>query len=239
LVFGGYGDTELSIYGHEPALEEGMVVGASSFARELEEAQFEILRRSELHQEAVLRAVANKANAEPARQIEEGEMVLAKRGGLGQRPKDKLQSKYTGPYVVVDRPDPSHSIVKIVHLATRKVESRHMNELVVCNMSQFREVQDAIPFALQDEWTYQVDSILQHKPDGPRRVNGRLRAKSKYEFLTLYKHIPQSQEEGEENPSWQPWSHVKHLQAMRNYCSQPEVATLLGTDFYESSDSDE
>ena len=150
-----------------------MVAGASSFARELEEAQFELLRRSELHQEAVLRAVANKANAEPARQIEEGEMVLAKRGGLGQRPKDKLQSKYTGPYVVVDRPDPSHSIVKIVHLATRKVESRHMNELVVCNMSQFREVQDAIPFALQDEWTYQVDKILEHRPVGPRRINGR------------------------------------------------------------------
>jgi len=126
-----------------------------------------------------------------------------------------------------------------MHLATKKIESRHMSELVECNMSHFRDVQDAIPFALQDEWTYQVDSILQHKPDGPRRVNGRLRAKSKYEFLTLYKHIPQSQEEGEENPSWQPWSHVKHLQAMRNCCSQPEVATLLGTDFYESSDSDE
>ena len=242
LVFGGYGDTELSIYGHEPALEEGMVVGASSFARELEEAQFEILRRSELHQEAVLRAVANKANAEPARQINEGEMVLAKRGGLGQRPKDKLQSKYTGPYVVVDRPDPSHSIVKIVHLATRKVESRHMNELVVCNMSQFREVQDAIPFAVQDEWTYQVDQVLEHRPVGPRKINGRTRPKSRYEFLTKYKHIPLSQEEGDENPSWQPWAFVKHLGALRNYCNQPEVKRDLGTDFYVSeegsSDSD-
>jgi hypothetical protein len=85
-----------------------------------------------------------------------------------------------------------------------------------------------------------VDRIVDHRPSGPRRVNGRLRAKSKYEFLTQYKHIPLSQEEGDENPSWQPWSHVKHLQAMRNYCSQPEVEVLLGTDFYvsESSDSD-
>ena len=192
-------------------------------------------------QEGVLRAVAQKVESAPGRELQEGDIVLARRGGLGHRPKDKLQAKYTGPYMVTDRPDPTHAVVRIMHLATKKIESRHMTELVECNMSHFREVQEAIPFALQDEWTYQVDSILQHKPDGPRRVNGRLRAKSKYEFLTLYKHIPQSQEEGEENPSWQPWSHVKHLQAMRNYCSQPEVATLLGTDFYvsESSDSEE
>ena len=241
LVLGGYGDSDTAIYSIDPALEEGVAIEASEYAKELEQAQFEILRRSELHQEGVLRAVAQKVESSPGRELQEGDIVLARRGGLGHRPKDKLQAKYTGPYMVTDRPDPTHAVVRIMHLATKKIESRHMTELVECNMSHFREVQEAIPFALQDEWTYQVDSILQHKPDGPRRVNGRLRAKSKYEFLTLYKHIPQSQEEGEENPSWQPWSHVKHLQAMRNYCSQPEVATLLGTDFYvsESSDSEE
>ena len=81
-----------------------------------------------------------------------------------------------------------------------------MSELVECNMSHFREVQDAIAFALQDEWTYQVEQILEHRPVGPRKVNRKLRPKSSYEFLTKYKHIPVSQEEGDENPSWHPWT---------------------------------
>ena len=75
-------------------------------------------------------------------------MVLARRGGLGHRPKDKLQTRYTGPYVVLERPDPTQSIVHIAHIATKKVEARHMNELVNCDMSHFRSVQEAIPFAL-------------------------------------------------------------------------------------------
>jgi hypothetical protein len=109
-----------------------------------------------------------------------------------------------------------------------------MNDLVGCNMSHFRDVEAAIPYAIQDEWTYQVERILEHRPTGPRRTNGKLRAKKRYEFLTLYKHIPLSQEEGEENPSWQPWSHVKHLQALSHYCNKPEIVAQLGNDFYVS-----
>jgi hypothetical protein len=241
LLFGGYGDTELAMYAEDPASMEGEQVDASGFARELEEAQFEMLRRSELHQEEVLRQVVEQASREGARMIQEGDMVLARRGGLGNRPKDKLQTRYTGPYVVLERPDPTQSIVNIAHIATKKIEARHMNELVKCDMSHFRSVQEAIPFALQDEWTYQVDRIMEHRPAGPRRVNGRLRPKHRYEFLTLYKHIPLSQEEGDENPAWQPWNQVKHLQAMRTYCHEQNVMSQLGTDFYvsehESDDS--
>jgi hypothetical protein len=240
LIMGGYGDTDLSLIDNDPPRAEGEVVRASDYARELEEAQFVLLRRSELHQEEVLRAVAKKASESEGRQIQEGDVVLAKRGGMGNRPKDKLQTKFTGPYIVVERPDPTQSIVRISHIATKKIESRHMNELVLCNMSHFREVQDAIPYALQDEWTYQVEQIIEHRPTGPRRANGRLRPKHRYEFLTKYKHIPLSQEEGEENPSWQPWSHVKHLQALREYCNKPEIITQLGNDFYVSElESDE
>lgn len=239
LVLGGYGDSELAMIGSDPAFEEGIQVQSCNYARELEQAQFELLRRSELHQEERLRRVAEAAIENPAREIVEGSVVLAVRGGLGKRPKDKLQTRYTGPYVVVDRPDPAHSIVQISHIATQKVEERHMSELAVCDMSRFREIEEAIPFALQDEWTYQVDSILQHRPEGPRRVNNRLRAKSKYEFLTLYRHIPQSQEEGDENPCWQPWANVKHLSALRTYCALPQAAGL-GADFYVSeSESDD
>ena len=239
LLMGGYGDTDMSMFADNPVVDEGEIVQAADYARELEEAQMEMLRRSEMHQEEVLRAVAERATREGARQIHEGDIVLARRGGFGNRPKDKLQSKFTGPYVVVERDDPTQSIVRIAHIATKKVESRHMSELVNCNMSHFRDVEAAIPYAIQDEWTYQVERILEHRPAGPRRVNGRLRAKSRYEFLTQYKHIPLSQEEGDENPAWQPWSHVRHLQALRTYCNQPEVVSQLGNDFYVSEQESE
>jgi hypothetical protein len=239
LIMGGYGDTDLSMFDSDPARAEGETIGAADYARELEEAQFVLLRRSELHQEEVLRAVAKKASESEGRQIQEGDIVLARRGGMGKRPKDKLQAKFTGPYVVVERPDPTQSIVRISHIATKKIEQRHMNELVVCNMSHFREVHEAAPYALQDEWTYQVEQILDHRPAGPRRVNSKLRPKHRYEFLTKYKHIPLSQEEGEENPSWQPWSHVKHLQALSHYCSKPDIIAQLGNDFYVSEQESE
>ncbi len=239
LVMGGYGDTELSMFAHDPVTREGEIMEASNYVRELEDAQFELMRRSELHQEKILEAVAKKATEEGARRIYEGDIVLAIRGGLGKRPKDKLQSKYTGPYMVVERQDPAQSIVRIAHIAPNNIESRHMSDLVSCTMSHFQTVQDAIPFALQDEWTYQVEKILEHRPTGPRRINGRLRPKHRYEFLTQYKHIPLSQEEGDENPSWQPWSHVKHLQALREYCRDIDVSNQLGHDFYVSENESE
>jgi hypothetical protein len=236
LLLGGYGDSELAMVDMDPAIGDWSEVNAATLVKELEQAQFEILRRSELHQEARLAKVAQDARTNPTRMLEEGMIVLAARGGFGKRPKDKLQTRYTGPYVVLERPDPSHSIVRVSHIATKKVESRHMSELVICDMSRFQEIEEAVPFAIQDEWTYQVDHISEHRPSGARRVNGRLRAKSKYEFLTVYKHIPLSQEEGDENPSWQPWSYVRHLSALREYCNLPHVKLELGNDFYVSED---
>ena len=51
LVLGGYGDSELAMIAKDPAFEEGIQLEACSYARELEQAQCERLRRSELHQE--------------------------------------------------------------------------------------------------------------------------------------------------------------------------------------------
>jgi hypothetical protein len=120
LVLGGYGDSESAMIDKDPAFDEGMQVESCSYARELEQTQFELLRRSELHQEERLRRVAKSAQENSVREISEGSVVLAVRGGLGKRPKDKLQTRYTGPYLVVERPDPTHLIVKICHIATKK-----------------------------------------------------------------------------------------------------------------------
>ena len=96
--------------------------------------------------------------------------------------------------------------------------------------------------AQRDFWEYSIDSIVNHRPQLPRRQRGRrARPKRDYEFLVRYKYLPLSSEEGSENPSWQPWSFVRHLTALRDYCSSPLVRNVLGDDFYveESVDPEE
>ena len=239
LLYGGYADTELALFEEHPAVGEGTAVPGWVFARELEAAQWELLKRSELHQERVLEEVIRVAEAKGVREVQEGEWVLVRRGGLGQRPKSKLQSRYMGPYLVVDRPDPSSSIISCQHLATKVVSKFHLSEVQVVDLSSYREVTDALPLAVRDEWTYMIDSIVAHRPAGSRKMaSGRLRAKQSYSFLVKYALLPESNELGEENPCWQPWSNCQHLTALRDYCAKPEVRRELGDNFYVS-DHDE
>jgi hypothetical protein len=234
LLLGGYGDSDMAMFQDDPAIGEGEAITAGEYAKELEEVQFQLLTRSEEHQEGVLRAVAERATREGARQIQEGQYVLALRGGLGGRPKEKLQCRYSGPYLVTRRPDPTHSLVECLHIATRELVTFHMDILQICNMSHFSDAAAAIPYAERDDWTYTVDRILSHRPRGPR---GR-RAKSRFEFEVLYRNIPRSIEPGEENPCFQPWANVKHLTALRDYCSQLAVAAELGVGFYVSENEE-
>jgi hypothetical protein len=236
LLLGGYGDSEIAMFQNDPAVGEGELALAGGYAQELEEAQFRFLTLSESHQEQRLQAAVEKSRSEGQRQITEGQYVLALRGGFGGRPKEKLQCKYTGPYLVVQRPDPTHSIVKCCHLASREIVELHMCDLQICNMSHFREnEEEAARFAERDDWTYTVDSILRHRPSGFRRR----RAKSSYEFEVLYKHLPRSTEPGDENPCFQPWENVKHLEALKDYCARPDVQAELGNGFYVSEGEEE
>jgi hypothetical protein len=235
LLYGGYADTELSLFEEHRAFGEGEAVPGWRFAQELEEAQWELLRRSELHQEKVLSEVIQVAESKGVREIREGEWVLAKRGGLGQRPKGKLQSRYMGPYLVVDRPDPTTSVVSCQHLGTKQVCKFHMSELQAVDLSHYQDVRDAVPIALRDEWTYLIDAIVGHRPTGNRKLaSGRLRPKQSYSFFVRYALLPVSSEAGEENPCWQPWSNCQHLTALRDYCAKPEVSRELGANFYVS-----
>ena len=235
LLLGGYGDSDMAMFQEDPAVGEGEEVSASAYARELEEMQFQLLTRSEAHQEQVLDKVVALAEREGQRRIEEGQYVLALRGGLGGRKKEKLQCRYSGPYIVTQRPDPTHSIVECLHIATRELVTFHMDILQVCNMSHFSDVAAAIPYAERDDWTYTVERIISHRPSGPR---GR-KAKSRYEFEVLYRNIPRSTEPGDENPCFQPWANVKHLSALKDYCRQPAIIAELGAEFYVSENSDE
>jgi len=106
-----------------------------------------------------------------------------------------------GPYLVIDRSDPTASIVQCQHLATKEVIKFHMSELVVVKLEDHHAVRDAVPLALKDNWTYIIESIVDHRPVGKRRMaSGRLRAKQSYSFFVKYALLPESQELGMENP---------------------------------------
>jgi hypothetical protein len=235
LLYGGFADTELSLFQEHPASNAGQSVPGWLYAKELDDAQAELLRRSEIYQEEALTKVISQAERAGLREIREGEWVLVKRGGMSGRPKSKLQSRYMGPYLVLSRTDPAASMVECQHLATKQVCQFHMSELQVVTLENYYAVTDAIPVALRDEWTYLVDSIVSHKPLGSRRLqSGRMRPKQSYSFLVKYALLPESTEVGEENPSWQPWNNCQHLTALRDYCSKPDVARDLGAHFYVS-----
>ena len=235
LIYGGYGDTEASMFVEDLVHEEGEAIAGWLYAKELEEAQFDILRRSELHQETRLQAAVTKAAAGDQRLIENGSLVLASRGTvLGGRPKGKLQSRFTGPYLVLNREQPLSSLVECQHLGSKVVEMFHMHELVVVQLSHLSE-EELEQSAMQDHWTYKVLCIEAFRPDGPRKVAKRLRPKGKYEFLVLY-DLPRSTEEGDQNPAWQPFANVRHLTALKSFCAQPIVQRDLGDNFYVSDE---
>jgi len=87
--------------------------------------------------------------------------------------------------------------------------------------------------AQRDNWDYSLDSILEHRLTGPRKR----RAKSSFEFFVLYKYLERSEEPGQENPSWQPYSAVAHTEALQQYCARPEVLNQLGSNFFVHEDA--
>jgi hypothetical protein len=234
LLYGGFGDTEASLFMEDLAREEGEPEAGWKFAKELEDLQFEILKRSEEHQQKALEAAVKRAEADAPRAVEEGSYVLCHRGGLGKRPKGKLQSRFSGPYLVVNRSADQErdSIVTCLHMGSKQVTSLHMCEIVGIDLShlKLKEIEEE---AIKDEWTYRVVSIDGFRPTGPRRTGKTLRPKEKYEFLVKY-DLPESIDSDEENPAWQPYSHVRHTAALKEFCSRQEVMRDLGGTFYVS-----
>ena len=193
-----------------------------------------MLRRSEEHQNRVLESAAKRTEAEGRRVIEEGSYVLCRRGGLGKRPKGKLQSRFSGPYLVINRSADQErdSIVTCLHMGSKQVTNLHMAEVVGIDLSHLKQ-HEMEAEAIKDEWTYRVVGIEGFRPAGPRRTGRSLRPKEIYEFLVKY-DLPESIESEEENPAWQPYSHVRHTSALKEFCKKPEIVRDLGGTFYVS-----
>ena len=229
FVFGGFADTEADLFlaGEIPRAARSQ--DPHGFVRELQEEQMLVLSRAEDFQASLLEKLAAKCPAHDVA-LPAGSYVLAYRGGMPHgRPVTKTQYRWTGPWRVLDRGgDDCHPRVQCMHMASKLVEDFSLHELKTFNLDLLDSEEDLAEVAERDDWDYTLDSILEHRPSGPRRR----KPKTSYEFLVLYKYLERSTEPGQENPCWQPYQAVAHTEALQRYCEIPQVLSQLGSDFY-------
>jgi transposase InsO family protein len=183
-------------------------------------------------QSELLQKLADKNEAARGQQqqpmIQVHDFVLLK---LTDRPQQKAQPRWAGPYLVVAFPDndPTRQKITLQHLSTKIVGDFHTNMLKRCDMSLMQQVDDAIPYAAKDCFEYEIEDIIQHTPAGPRRTATGLRSKSDYEFRVLWKDIPL----GPDNPSWEPWTNesIRSCAPYLAYVQRPDIIASLGTKF--------
>lgn len=236
LIYGGFADREEELF----TCSADQVCASDdipSFVQELEQEQSALMQRAVDFQQLEFDRIVAKAEKSPDDPLLQGTWVLANREGMPHgRPVDKFQCRRTGPWRVLERPDPVHPVVQCVHAADGRVVSFHRTELVPFNCDLMDSPEDYARHAQRDFWEYSIDCISAHRPLLPRRQRGcRLRAKSSYEFLVHYKFLPLSDEDGCENPCWQPFHNVQHLAALQLYCNLPQVQAQLGSDFFVPS----
>ncbi len=114
-----------------------------------------------------------------------------------------------------------------------------LSDLKRCNLDQYENVEAALPIAALDNFEYQVEEIISHRPLKRSSTRGKKVPKKDFEFLVRWADLP----EDESNPSWEPWSNtsLRTCAAFEKYCAKPEVVVQLGADFYvaETGDAEE
>jgi transposase InsO family protein len=179
-------------------------------------------------QDALMQKLGSLNLPNAARKLEVGDCALLK---MNERPHSKVQAPWAGPYLIISFPDndDGSQLAYCQHLSNKKVSLLHLNMLKYCDMSLMNKIEDAIPFAAKDSFEYEVAEILSHRPAGPRRMNGKMRPKSDYQFECLWKDIELS----DQNPSWEPWgnSSLRSCEAYQLYVSDPAFVQQYGAGF--------
>lgn len=233
FVYGGFCDTDVDMFMSPDSSDiqpNEKTSDPQKFVKELQDEQLRLVTRAHEYQNRLLERAWVKSQ-ENAVHLPEGTVVISYRRGMPHgRPRSKLQYPYSGPWRVIDRgTDDAHPRVSCMHCSSKIVEDFGIHELRVLNLDLLDSEEDLEKAAERDDWDYTLDSIIDHKPKGQRKK----KAKSQYQFLVKYKYIPESQEPGQENPCWQPYSSVAHTEALQRYCEIPEVLDQLGPRFFE------
>lgn len=185
-----------------------------------------LLASCERAQDDLLQRAADLRGPEAAQldSLIAGDVVLV---SCEERSTHKLAARWLGPYVVVQEPEGQRVLLQ--HLSSKRVSAF---ELAMCkrfDMSLVGEVDELLPLAALDSFEYLVGAVESHRPSSRKMPGGRRRPRKDFEFLVRWKDLP----EGEDNPSWEPWSNVslRSCEPYLDYLRQPEVRGALGEDF--------
>jgi hypothetical protein len=223
-------ETEASIFEHEDWMPPFVREAAEpAWLSTLVKQHETLVTICEEKQDNLFSKLATASNIKhPGRKLEVGDCALLK---MTERAHQKIQSPWAGPYLVVSFPDNNTDspTVTLQHLSTKKVGLFHQNMLKFCDMSLMTSLEQAIPYASQDLFEYEISEILSHRPAGSRKQSGQLRPKSEYEFQCLWKDLELSPE----NPSWEPWTNtsLRSCEAYKEYLQKPSVIRELGSNF--------
>jgi hypothetical protein len=161
-----------------------------------------------------------------------GEFVLV---NMKERPHSKINSPWSGPWQVIETEDndPAHPIITLQHIANKKIDRFNASMCKRCNLDLYNTLEEAIPIAAADNFEYEIEAILDHRPRGERKR----KRKDTYEFQVLWRGIERS----EDNPSWEPWANesLRASEPMQRYCERSDVQAELGKDFLPKDKPDE
>jgi hypothetical protein len=161
-----------------------------------------------------------------------GEFVLV---NMKERPHSKINSPWSGPWQVMETEDndPTHPIITLQHIANKKIDRFNASMCRRCNLDLYNILEEAIPIAAADNFEYEIEAILDHRPRGERKR----KRKDTYEFQVLWRGLERS----EDNPSWEPWANesLRASEPMQRYCERSDVQAELGRDFLPKDKPDE
>jgi hypothetical protein len=172
-----------------------------------QEHQRKLLKLSEDHQARELMSIARSQGISRPRKILEGEFVLLRSNVAGKT--TKLNCKWYGPYVVVDRTDPEAPLCLILDLSTRRVREAHMQDLRMFDMSR-TTILEAQHLAASDVFEYKVEKITDHRCDTTKKDK-----KSDYWFLVKWHSCDES--------TWEPYENLKFNVYLMEYVKQKQM----------------
>jgi hypothetical protein len=171
--------------------------------------------------------------AQDVEPLQPGDFVLV---DMRERPHTKINAPWSGPWQVIEEREDNetrHPMVTCQHIANKKIERFSTKMCKRCDMDLFKELEEAIPFAAADNFEYEIEAVLDHRPRGKRER----RRRDTYEFQVLWRDI----EHSDENPSWEPWSNesLRSSEPFIAYCQRSDVVTELGKEFLPPSEQPE
>ena len=156
------------------------------------------------------------------RTFQEGDFVLQLKEATGAR--GKLVTRWLGPRLVLARRDNdvSHPVLDLYDLVTSRKLEASIDDCRLFHTGWFNEptmLQDLHRLAALDKEEYEVETILEHKPAGPRR-NPKIKP-SDYWFKVKWAGF------SDEENSWEPYSQLKDLLPLDEYLTKyPELNFL-------------